>query len=189
MDLAQELERLARLHAEGVLTAEEFARAKSRVLAGPGSLGFAGFGVRRQSSRTLWGLPLWAVAVGPDPQRGEWRGHARAVFAFGDLATGVFACGGLARGVVAFGGLAVGFLSFGGLAVGVLLAVGGAALGGIALGGGAVGAVAIGGAACGYYALGSAAAGAHTVSVLHQDPEAVRFFGQYAPWLGKLLGR
>jgi hypothetical protein len=192
MNLAQELERLGKLHADGVLTAEEFAKAKKQLLSAPAAPAFSAFpmkGIRRQSSQTLFGLPLWSIAMGPDWERGEMRGHARGIFAFGDMATGLFACGGLARGFVAIGGLAVGLFAFGGGAIGVLVAIGGGAIGGLAFGGGAIGVVAIGGGAFGYYALGGGAAGVHTVSALHQDPAAIDFFQQYFPWLIKLVRR
>ena len=77
-------------------------------------------GVRRQSSATLFGLPLWAVAVGPDPEKGEVRGHARGIIAVGDIATGWLAIGGMARGLIAVGGLAIGGLSLGGVSLGIL---------------------------------------------------------------------
>src|SRR6266480_520075 len=166
MNLAQELERLPKLHAEGALTAEEFARAKSQLLSTPAFSKFPVKGIRRESPRKFFGLPLWAIAIGPDWERGEMRGHARAIFALGDIATGWFA----------FGGLAIGLFAFGGAAIGIVLAIGGAAIGGLAIGGGAVGAVAIGGGACGYYAFGGGAVGAYTVSPLHQDPAALDFF-------------
>jgi len=192
MSLADELERLARLRADGRLTEEEYQRAKSQVLAPQPFPAFAGYAmrsVRRQSSTELFGLPLWAVAFGPDASRGEIRGHARGIFAFGDMATGFLAIGGLARGCVAIGGLAVGLLSFGGLAIGLLAALGGGALGGVAFGGGAIGYVAVGGAAAGYYALGGAAVGVHTISALHQDPEAIAFFHRFLPWVTQTFRR
>ena len=136
-------------------------------------------GVRRRSALVFAGLPLYDIAIGPDPERGELRGHAKGVLAFGDLATGIVALGGLARGVVAFGGLAAGILSIGGLSIGLLLAVGGAAIGSIALGGGAAGGVAIGGAAAGRYACGGTAFGAAVVSPLRHDEEAAEFFRRY----------
>jgi hypothetical protein len=139
-------------------------------------------GYRKRSRTTLFGLPLYDIAVGPDPERGEIRGHARGVFAFGDIASGVFAVGGLAVGVVAIGGGAIGLVG----------ALGGFALGGVAVGGAAIGAVAIGGGALGYYALGGGAAGVHVISGIRQDPEAVRFFSQWVPgftdWL-RSVGR
>ena len=189
MNLAQELERLAKLHAEDALTAEEFARAKSQLLSTPAFSKFPIKSIRRESQRKFFGLPLWAVAIGPDWERGEMRGHARGIFALGDMATGWFAFGGLARGFFAFGGLAIGLFAFGGAAIGIALAIGGAAIGGLAIGGGAVGGVAIGGGACGYYAFGGGAVGVHTVSPLHQDPAALDFFRQHFPWLTKLVHR
>src|SRR5207249_7015046 len=161
MNLTQELERLAKLHAEGALTADEFARAKSQLLSTPAFSKFPVKGIRRESPRKFFGLPLWAIAIGPDWERGEMRGHACGIFAVGDMATGWFAFGGLARGIFAFGGLAVGLIAFGGVAIGVLFAVGGLAIGGMAFGGGAIGGIAIGGGACGYYAFGGAAVGVH----------------------------
>ena len=150
--------------------------------------GVASFrGVRYRSSAAIGDLPLLAVSIGPDAERGEMRGRARGVFAIGDIATGVVALGGLARGLVAIGGLAVGALSFGGLSLGVLAAVGGVAIGSLAVGGAAAGGVAMGGGAIGQYACGGAAAGAHTVSALGRDPEAERFFQEYG--LTPLCGR
>jgi hypothetical protein len=67
-------------------------------------------GVRKRSANTLWGLPLYDIAMGPDPDKGELRGHARGVIAIGDFAAGVIAIGGIARGVIAMGGLALGLL-------------------------------------------------------------------------------
>jgi hypothetical protein len=189
MTITEEIERLARLRDQGTLTADEFARAKALLLSGPGPAGFPVRSLRRQSERKFCGLPLWSVALGPDPLRGEWRGHARGIFAFGDMATGWVACGGLARGFVAVGGLALGLISFGGLALGLLLAIGGGAVGGIALGGGAFGLVAIGGGACGYFALGAGAAGVHTLSVAHRDPVALDFFQRFLPFLKHLFQR
>ena len=93
--------------------------------------------IRKRSSRMVWGLPLYDIAMGPDPTNGELRGHARGIVAIGDFATGVLALGGVARGIVAVGGLALGLLlGVGGLCTGAL-AVGGLAIGGIAIGGGA----------------------------------------------------
>jgi putative oligomerization/nucleic acid binding protein len=185
MSLAQELERLAKLRSDGVLTAEEFDKAKKQLLSAPSQLsGFVLRGLRRQSSRMFAGLPLWSIAIGPDLERGEMRGHARGIFALGDIATGWVAFGGFARGFIAMGGLAVGLIAFGGGAVGILIALGGGAIGGIAFGGAAVGLVAIGGGAFGYYAMGGAAAGVHAVSALSRDPAATEFFQKYFPWLG-----
>jgi hypothetical protein len=135
-------------------------------------------GIRKRSDYEYLGMPLWSIALGPDCDKGETRGHAKGVIAIGDTATGVFALGGLACGCVALGGLAAGVIAFGGLAIGGL-AIGGLALGGLALGGGAVGWVAIGGAAAGYYAAGGVAFGTHLVSALERSPEAIAFFTQW----------
>src|SRR5512140_2084757 len=141
MNLTDELERLKKLHANGALTSEEFTRAKAMVLSG--QMGGPYRCVRRQSSTKVLGLPLWSIALGPDPAAGEMRGHARGFFAFGDIATGIFAFGGLARGAVAFGGGAFGVLALGGPVVGVV-ALGVAACGlMLAIGGGAGAPVAV----------------------------------------------
>ncbi len=138
-------------------------------------------GIRKRSNRCYWGLPLYDIAMGPDPEKGEMRGHAKGIIAIGDIATGVLALGGVARGVIAFGGVAAGLLlGIGGLSIG-LLACGGLAIGGIAVGGGAIGGVAIGGGAFGYYAAGGGAFGEHIISGMSQDPEAVRFFNDWLP--------
>lgn len=143
-------------------------------------------GIRKRSSRRVFGLPLYDIATGPDPESGEVRGHARGFIAVGDMATGVIAVGGFARGVVAIGGLAVGAVTLAGASVGLWLALGGLALGGVAVSGVAVGYVAVGGLAIGYYACGGLALGAQVISAMRQDPEAVQFFSQYLPWLDQL---
>jgi hypothetical protein len=145
-----------------------------------------GCAVRKRSSTRLGDLPLYEVALGPDPARGESRGHAKAILAVGDMATGFVAIGGWARGVIALGGLATGLVSFGGMSVGVLFAVGGLAIGGVALGGGAAGEVAVGGAAVGHYACGGAAVGHHVISPMRRDPAAEAFFEKYG--LGAVVG-
>ncbi|WP_339911026.1 hypothetical protein [Symmachiella dynata] len=103
--------------------------------------------VRARSHKKLLGVPLYDVAIGPDFESGEARGHAKGIFAIGDQATGVIAVGGIAQGGVAIGGLACGLLSLGGCAFGLLGVVGGVALGGFAYGGVAIGLKAIGGVA------------------------------------------
>ena len=89
--------------------------------------------VRWSTSATFLGMPMVAIALGPDPASNEVRGHARGFIAIGDMATGVIALGGLSRGVIALGGLAVGFVAFGGLGIG-LAAFAGLAIGGLAFG-------------------------------------------------------
>jgi hypothetical protein len=133
-------------------------------------------GVRYRSAAALGDIPLVSVALGPDLERGEARGHARGVIAIGDTAVGLVAVGGLAAGGISLGGLAIGFASLGGVALGVLLAVGGLAVGSTAVGGAAVGRVAMGGAAVGEYACGGGALGTHVVSPVRRDPEALAFF-------------
>lgn len=159
--------------------------------------GRGGRNIRKRSSTTVMGLPLYDIAMGADPARGERCGHARGFIAIGDIATGVLAMGGIARGVIAFGGVAIGGVSlggcsiavlagFGGLAVGAL-AAGGLALGLVAIGGGAVGVVAIGGGAVGYYACGGGAFGQYVLSGSEQNPEAVNFFKQWLPGIRQLI--
>ena len=149
---------------------------EKRLASVPGTGAFPFRGIRKRAAWGLGDIPFYDIAIGPDPSRGEMRGHAKGIFAFGDMATGVVALGGLARGVVAFGGLAAGLVSFGGLSLGVLLAAGGLAIGSLAFGGGAVGGVAVGGGAAGYYACGGGALGVHTWSPLRRDPQAAVFF-------------
>jgi hypothetical protein len=136
-------------------------------------------GVRYRSAAGLGDVPFLAIAVGPDPEKGEVRGHAKGIIAIGDIATGVVALGGLARGLVAIGGLAVGGLTIGGLSIGLLAAAGGLAIGSLAVGGAAVGGVAVGGGAAGYYASGGGAIGKHTCGPLRRDPAAEAFFRRY----------
>jgi hypothetical protein len=137
-------------------------------------------GRRRRSEREFLGLPLYDYAVGPDPAKGETRGHAKGVIAIGDIATGVFAFGGWARGVFAFGGLATGIVSFGGLSAGLAAAFGGAALSfGLAIGGGALGSIAVGGGAVGHYAAGGAAYGTYVADAQRLDHEVIDLFEQF----------
>lgn len=133
--------------------------------------------VRYRSAAEFGGLPLVAIATGPDPAKGEARGHARGILAIGDIATGILAVGGIARGLFAFGGLALGVVTFGGASFGALAAAGGLAVGTIAFGGGAVGWTAIGGGAVGTYACGGGAFGEHVVSATRRDPRALEHFG------------
>ena len=139
-------------------------------------------GVRKRSAETLFGLPLYDIAFGPDPEKGEMRGHARGIIAIGDIATGWLAIGCVARRIVALGGLALGAISIGGCSIGLLLSLGGLAIGGLAVGGAAVGYVAVGGAAVGYYACGGDAWGKHVIDATQRSPEAIQFF-KSIPWL------
>jgi hypothetical protein len=159
-------------------------------------------GVRKRSEVHIGDMPLWDIAIGPDLEKNEVRGHARGFIAIGDIATGVIAMGGVARGFIAMGGVAIGGISLGGCAIGVLAGIGGVGIGGLALGGlaiglvaiggGAIGTVAIGGGAAGYYALGGGAFGRYTISAIQQDPEAIELFGRFIPGINHLrqqLGR
>jgi len=147
--------------------------------------------MRYRTTKTLWGLPLVDIASGPDPSRGETIGRAKGIIAIGDSATGIVAIGSGACGVIAIGGGAYGICALGGGALGILFAIGGLSMGSIAYGGlaigliasggGAIGLIAMGGAAIGYYAAGAMAFGPHIIDVVQQDPDAVRFFEQYAP--------
>ncbi len=124
-------------------------------------------GIRKQSSIKIMGFPLYNIAVGPDFDTGQKRGHAKGILAIGDIATGFIALGGIARGVIAIGGFALGFISIGGAAIGIL-----------AIGGGAAGIIAIGGGAVGYYACGGGAFGEHVLCSTYQDPKIVEFLKQ-----------
>jgi hypothetical protein len=143
--------------------------------------------VRKRSEISIAGLPLYDIALGPDLESGEIRGHARGILAIGDIATGVVAMGGLARGVIALGGCGLGVLiGIGGLGVGAV-ALGGLAVGLMAIGGGAVGVIAVGGGALGYYAVGGGAAGKYVISAVEHDPEAIRFFQQWIPGVSRWI--
>ena len=129
-----------------------------------GPAGVAYRAVRKRSKATILGWPLYDIAVGPDPSRGQLRGHARGVIAIGDTARGGLAIGGVAVGIVALGGLAVGGM-----------ALGGAAMGGIALGGGALGYCAIGGGAFGRYVIDGA----------RRSPELLELLSSWSSWFGR----
>jgi hypothetical protein len=156
-------------------------------------------GRRWESQRRVFGLPLVAVATGPDPAKGEKRGVARAWIAVGDVAVGAVAFGGVAFGGVAVGGVGAGGVGLGGIGAGLLvgaggmgiglgLGAGGMAIGGIASGGMAVGGVAAGGGAVGVYARGGGAAGMYVISPGRRDPEAVEMFQTLSPVVGPGAG-
>lgn len=132
-------------------------------------------GIRKQSSMTVFGLPLIDISLGPDIEKNEIRGYANGIIAIGDIAKGWIAIGGLAMGIVTFGGLSIGIISIGGLSLGL-----------IALGGFSIGAVAIGGGAVGYYAFGGGAWGKYVISAAKRAPEAIEFFKQWFPFLPTL---
>ncbi len=94
--------------------------------------------VRRRSRIRVFGLPLYDVAFGPDPEKGEKAGFARGWLAFGDTAVGLVAFGGVSLGLISCGGFAFGGLAIGGLVAG-FFTLGGFALGWIACGGVALG--------------------------------------------------
>ena len=144
-------------------------------------------GLRKRAGWEILLLPFYDIAIGPDPERNEVRGHAKGFIAIGDVATGVIAIGGLARGGLAIGGCALGLVTLGGASIGALLAAGGLAIGGIAFGGAAVGGVAMGAQANGYYACGAAAFGPHVIDEDRRDPAAVVFFAEHG--LGAICGQ
>jgi hypothetical protein len=111
--------------------------------------GHSGASIRHRSRTHIAGFPLFEVAFGPQRMRGEAHGHAKALIAIGDQATGVLAIGGLAQGLVAVGGLSQGLIAVGGCTLGLFAALGGVAVGAFAVGGVAIGAVARGGVAIG----------------------------------------
>ena len=151
--------------------------------------------IRIKSDITVFGWPLYHIALGPRPEYGEFRGVAKGIFAVGDIAIGAVAFGGMALGGIAIGGMSAGLCSFGGMAIGLLSAIGGAALGGIAVGGAAAGGLATGGGAIGfaaqgggvigYYARGGGALGAHIIGPGRPpDPAAVAMFKNLEPIMG-----
>ncbi|MDQ8731885.1 zinc ribbon domain-containing protein [Bradyrhizobium sp. LHD-71] len=112
-----------------------------------------------KSRRTLFGLPLVHVMLGPVWLIGFK--PACGIIAVGNIAVGFAAFGGVAIGLAAFGGISLGLVCFGGIAAALGLGAGGIATGYWALGGIAVG----------VYALGGLAIGAHT---LQNDPDMLR---------------
>ncbi|MCC6322003.1 MAG: hypothetical protein IT438_11280 [Phycisphaerales bacterium] len=151
--------------------------------------------IRRRSTATVFGWPLWDIAYGPDPATGQRIGRARGVIALGDQAFGGIAIGGMSVGIVALGGVNIGIGAAGGVALGAASAAGGVAIGGISAGGCAVGGlstggmavgvVAQGGMAVGVYARGGGAIGTHVISPrAAADPKATEMFKKVAPIMG-----
>lgn len=118
-----------------------------------------GYQYEYRSRRTLFGLPLVHVMLGPTWMTGLR--PACGIVAVGHVAFGLFAFGGVALGLVAFGGIALGLVALGGIAIGL----------GLGAGGIGIGYWAFGGIAIGTYAIGSLAIGTHT---LQNDPELLR---------------
>ncbi len=152
-------------------------------------------GKRYRSGATIFGLPVIAIALGPDPTKGERIGKPRGLIAIGDLPIGGIAIGGMPVGVVAIGGLSLGLCTLGGLSVGLLAAMGGLAIGtGMSAGGGAIGALAMGGMGAGYFARGGfaigrfawggSAVGQHTIDHRSSDPVAMRAFDDVSWFFG-----
>lgn len=152
--------------------------------------------VRRRSNATVFGFPVWEIALGPDPAKGERLGRARALIAIGDQAFGGIAFGGVAAGGVCFGGVSIGLGAMGGLAVGVASAAGGMAVGGISAGGASIGGLCTGGLAVGFaaqggmavgvYARGGGVLGRHVIAPgATPDPAAVDMFKSLAPIMGQ----
>ena len=109
--------------------------------------------IEYKSARTLRGLPLVHINLGPGKRR------ARGVLAVGNVATGLVSVGFVARGGLSLGILSLGVLSIGPLAVG-LLAVGALALGVASVGAVAIGLFAVGGCAvASHVAIGDVARG------------------------------
>jgi len=161
--------------------------AQIAALRGPGAGGAVPVrGIRKRASWGIGDIPFYDVAIGPDWSRGQVRGHAKGIFAVGDIATGLVALGGIARGGLAVGGLSIGLFTVGGVSLGVLLAAGGLAIGGLALGGGALGGAAVGGGAVGRYACGGGVAGTYVWGPFRRDPEAARFFTEHG--LARMCG-
>ncbi len=67
---------------------------EDKLSSAPVQMAIAYRGIRKTSSIKIFGLPLYDIAMGPDPERGTMRGHARGIIAIGDTARGVFAIGG-----------------------------------------------------------------------------------------------
>lgn len=103
-----------------------------------------------KSETTIFGMPLVHVNIGAGACR------AKAIFAFGNIATGIVSFGLLSLGFLSFGLLSLSLLAFGMFSVGGV-ACGGISLGILALGGIAVGYVSMGGIAIGVYAMGGMA--------------------------------
>ena len=120
-----------------------------------------------KSARTLRGLPLVHINLGPGKRR------ARGVLAIGNVATGLAAVGFIARGGLSVGILSLGIVSIGTLAVG-LLACGALALGIAAVGAIAAGLFALGGLAFGVFAVGGCAVASHVaIGDVARGPVAV----------------
>ena len=112
----------------------------------------------KKSRRTVRGLPLWHINIGPGRA-------AKGIFAVGLVSRGVFSLGLASCGVFSAGLASCGVFSFGVFSLG-LLAVGVFSLGAAAFGAIAAGAIAAGAVAAGIFSAGAASAGAFSVGAL-----------------------
>ncbi|TGA97132.1 XRE family transcriptional regulator [Sporolactobacillus shoreae] len=108
-----------------------------------------------KSKRTLFGLPLVHINLGP--------GFcvAKGILAIGTVSIGALSIGGISLGGLCLGGLSAGFLGFGGIVLGLILAVGGLSIGALAIGGLAIGVLSLGGLSVGVFSIGGTAIASH----------------------------
>ncbi len=115
-------------------------------------------GYNYKSTKTLFGLPLVHIAIGP-----SYGGQLQ-------VAKGIIAIGNVAVGGITLGGISFGLISLGGISLGLIAALGGFAA--------SIG-IALGGFAAGYVAIGGFAIGTHILSGNAQSPELLEFFKSF----------
>jgi transcriptional regulator with XRE-family HTH domain len=108
-----------------------------------------------KSKRTLFGLPLVHINVGPGLRK------AKGIIAIGTAAKGFIAIGCFSLGLLSIGALSAGLIGLGGLSLGLLFALGGVSVGTVAIGGAALGIITVGGLSIGMFSLGGYASGSH----------------------------
>lgn len=104
-----------------------------------------------KSERTLFGLPLVHINIGPRPKK------ANGVIAIGFVAQGLIPIGFVAFGLIPIGFLSLGLLGFGAISLGLLLSFGAVAVGAFSFGAVALGIFAHGAVSVGIYSIGAVA--------------------------------
>ena len=104
-----------------------------------------------KSKRTICGLPLVHVHIGPGAKK------AKGVIAIGNIAQGVISIGLLATGLLSVGLLGIGLIGFGVLSVGLLFAFGAVSIGTFSIGAIAIGIFTLGAVSIGVYSIGALA--------------------------------
>ena len=138
---------------------------------------------RKRSAISLFGTPLWEIAINLKRHKYARRAKARAIIAVGDSAAGVIAIGYVARGFISVGAISFGLFSIGGLSFG-LLSIGLNSIGLVSLGSIGLGLLAIGGVSFGYFSAGLLPFGIQILGRDFEIPALLQIFQNFKNLIG-----